>query len=136
MKVERLTSEAIHAVYALHDREIAPEHAAALEQAHGYALADAGVPFAVGGIYQLRPGVGMVWTMMGRQWRRWARVITAFCIAEIEKAPFERLEAATLAGWGPGQSWLERMGFSVETPCARRWDGVSDYTLFARLRDG
>lgn len=134
MKVEALTAERIFEVYEKVGMEISAEHAVNLEEGHGYTLVDEGGAFAVGGIYPLRPGVGMAWTLMTRRWRKYAKVVTAFCLSELDKSPLVRLEAATLAGWAPGAGWLERMGFAVETPRARLWDGVRDYALFVRLK--
>lgn len=135
MEVEALTVETVRAVHEMVGREISDAHAAALAGSGGYALVDDDGPFAIGGIYPLRPQVGMAWTLMTRRWRRYARQVTALCLFQIERAPYTRLEAATVAGWGRGARWLYRMGFSLETACAPRWDGVNDYALYTRLSE-
>ncbi len=121
-------------MYTALDRHITQEHAAALASGHGYALQDTQGVFAIGGLYPLRPSVAMAWTLLGRRWRRYARLLTAFCVDQMDSSPYARVEAATLADWPQGAHWLKRMGFYVETERAVRWDGQTDYALFTRIK--
>ena len=122
---------AIHAGY-----EITPEIAVGLEECGGTAgLDDDGNVLAIAGVLPIRPGVGMGWAWLSRGWRKHARRITAEVVTVLEQSDCHRLEAAVQCDYTNGHNWVKRLGFEVETPCAKRWgpDG-KDYTLYGRFK--
>lgn len=133
MDVIALTPDIVHSVHRRCGATISSEYAMALCSGGGFAAIDETGPFGIAGIYELRPGVGLAWTMLDRRWKRYARQITGLIEFHLSRSDFVRIEAATVCGFGAGRRWLERLGFRMETPCAEKWDGVNDYALFVRV---
>lgn len=114
--------------------EVTSEHADLLA-ASGHAVIDDSGVFAIGGLHEVRPGVGMAWAILDRHWRKHAKAVTEACMAGLDVAPYRRIESVVLCGFDAGGRWLERMGFEMESPRMRAWgvDG-QDYALYARVK--
>lgn len=89
----------------------------------------------VAGILPQWRGVGLAWAWLGRGWRAEARIITDHIRFVLDSADFHRIEAAVRVDYGRGHRWMKALGFSLETPLARKWgpDGM-DYSLYARVK--
>lgn len=123
--------EGIHSGY-----EMTPEMAAEAEVSGGYAgIDDGGNVLAIAGVAQKWPGVGLGWAWLAKGWRKHARRITAEVITVLNQSDFPRIEMGVLCDFEKGHRWAERLGFEVETPCAKSWgpDG-KDYTIYVRLK--
>ena len=136
MRLDRLTPEDVISIHDQLGREIAREEAEQLALSGAFSLSDETGVFAIGGIHEVRPGVGQAWTLLDRRWRKYARDITRLCEYALNNSDLKRIEAGTIAGWSAGMRWLERMGFVLETREAKLWDGEHDYSLFVRLKNG
>lgn len=140
MTFEKLTAEHIAKMGPLAEIhagfEIDAAMAVALEEAGGQAAVDDdGQVVAIAGILPLWNGVGLAWAWLTRAWRKHARRITAEIIMNIELSKFHRIELGVKSGFDAGARWAERMGFELETPCARKWgpDGA-DYAIYVRVK--
>lgn len=122
--------EAIHSGY-----EITPEIAVELEAIGGTAAVDGDDVLAIAGVLPRWQGVGMAWAWLGLGWRRHARVITDAVRASLDVSPYDRIEAGVRCDYARGHAWMQRLGFELETPLARRWgpDGA-DYSIYRRLK--
>ena len=114
--------------------KMTPEMAVDLEDVGGFAVLDGDV-LAIGGIFQQWRGVGLAWAWLSRSWRRHARAITAAAEAHLSASDLVRIETAVRCDYAAGHRWARRLGFTLETPCARKWgpDG-SDYSIYVRVR--
>ena len=122
---------AIHAGY-----ELTAELAVNIEECGGVAAIDEGGDVvAIAGILTRWDGVGMGWAWLSRKWRKHARRITAEVIMYLELARFHRIELGVKCDFQGGHNWAKRLGFEVETPCAKKWgaDG-EDYTIYVRCK--
>lgn len=122
--------EAIHFGF-----EMTPETALDLEAIGGTAAIINGRAVAVAGILPQWRGVGMAWAWLGRGWRAEARAITAQVRAGLDASEFHRIEAAVKVDYDRGHRWMQTLGFTLETPLARKWgpDGA-DYSLYVRVK--
>lgn len=116
--------------------EMTPEIARCLQEVGGTAAIVDGRTVAMAGIMPRWAGVGTAWAWMGKGWRRYARVITAEVERQLEASDLRRIEASVLCEFAGGHRWATRLGFELETACARGWgpDG-RDYALYARIRE-
>lgn len=115
--------------------EITPEFARDLERIGGTAASVDGRTVAIAGIMPRWAGVGQAWAWMGKGWRRHARAITEEVERQLAASDLRRIEASVLCSFDGGHRWATRLGFTLETACARGWgpDG-RDYALYARVR--
>lgn len=114
--------------------EIDADMAARLEQIGGVAAVEGEAVLAIGGIVPRWEGVGMAWAWLSQGWKRHARAITYEVARNLSLAPYRRIEAAVLCDYAGGHRWIKRLGFELETPCARNWgDDGRDYSLYVRL---
>ena len=122
--------EAVHLGF-----EMTPDIAVELEAVGGEIAVVDGEPIAIAGILPRWEGVGMAWAWLSRDWRKYARAITDRIMAELDASPLRRIELAVKVGYDRGDAWAKRLGFVVETECAKKWgpDG-SDYRLYVRLK--
>lgn len=142
MKFEQLKAEHVVGMGPLADihqgYELTAELAVALEDCGGHAaIDDDGKVVAVAGILPRWHGVGMGWAWLSKDWRKHARRITAQVITVLEQSDCHRIEAGVQCGFKAGHRWMKRLGFEVETPCAKGWgpDG-KDYTIYVRCKNG
>ena len=140
MTFEKLTAEHVARLGPLADihagYEITPELALDLEQLGGKAAVDDdGMVLAIAGIMPRWEGVGLAWAWLSRDWRKYARRITAEIIANLAASKCHRIELGVKVGFDRGARWAERMGFELETPCAKGWgpDG-SDFAIYVRVK--
>lgn len=114
--------------------EITEPMAQELEQIGGLAAVSDGKVLAIGGILPRWEGVGMAWAWLSRGWKRHARAITYEVARQLAQAPYRRIEAAVLREYDNGHAWMDRLGFEMETPRARKYgaDG-RDYSIYVRL---
>lgn len=122
--------EAVHSGF-----EITPQVALDLEEIGGMAALADGEVVALAGILPQWRGVGLAWSWLGRGWRGHAREITERVALGLDESEFVRIEAAVRVDYARGHRWLQRLGFVMETPLARKWgpDGA-DYSIYARVR--
>ena len=101
----------------------------------GTAAVDGDDVLAIAGVLPRWQGVGMAWAWLGLGWRRHARVITDAVRASLDVSPYDRIEAGVRCDYARGHAWMQRLGFELETPLARRWgpDGA-DYSIYRRLK--
>lgn len=122
---------AIHSGY-----ELTAETAVALEECGGTAaLDDAGNVVAIAGIWPRWQGVGLGWAWLSRDWRKYARRITAEVITVLERSDCHRIEAGVRCDFSSGHRWMNRLGFECEVERAKGWgpDG-RDYSLYVRCK--
>lgn len=116
--------------------DITPDLAVEMEALGGTtALDDDGTVLGIAGIIPTWHGSGHAWAWLTRGWRKHARAITEEVKRAVDECEMDRVEMAVKVGFKPGFNWARRLGFELETPCARKWgpDGL-DYALFARVR--
>lgn len=115
--------------------EMTAEMAVDLEEIGGFAAVDGADVLAIGGILEQWRGVGLAWAWLSRSWRRHARAITASALRHLEDSDLHRIEVAVRCGFKPGAAWVDRLGFTLETPVARKWgpDG-KDYSIWVRVK--
>lgn len=140
MKFETLTAEHVARLGSLAEIhtgfDVTPELAVALEEFGGKAAVDdSGEVLAIAGVMPLWEGVGLAWAWLAKGWRKYARRITAEIITGLEMAKFHRIEVGVKVGFERGARWVERMGFELETPVARKWgpDG-SDFAIYVKVK--
>jgi len=114
--------------------DITPEMAERLEELGGVAAVEGDTVIGIGGLMERWEGVAQAWVWLTRDWKRYARAITHEVARNLIKADYPRIEAAVLHEYKQGHAWMQRLGFEVETPCARKWgaDG-RDYTIYVRI---
>jgi len=114
---------------------ITPEGAVDIEAAGGKTVInDAGDVIMIAGVYPRWDGVGLGWAWLSRKWRGHAKEITIEMHAWLNASGFHRIEIGVLAGFKAGERWAKRLGFTLETPMARKWgpDG-RDYSIWVRV---
>lgn len=139
MQFVRMTAEhamSIQGLEAIHTGfEITPAVAIDLEEIGGIAAISDGEVLGVAGILPQWRGVGLAWAWLGKSWRRQARSITYEVARHLAQSEYHRIEAAVRVDYERGHSWMKRLGFTLETPCARQWgpDGA-DYSIWVRVK--
>ncbi len=140
MKFEPLTAEHVcklGPLVAIHaDYELTPEFALDLEDVGGgmACVDDDGSVIAIAGIMTQWRGVGLAWAWLSKDWRRHARAITEKMVEMLDSSDFHRIEVAVRCDFDAGHRWVDRLGFHVETPCAKAWGpDKADYTIHVRL---
>jgi hypothetical protein len=90
---------------------------------------------ALGGYLVRREGVAWLWFLPSRRGSRMLLRMARFFrrwVATLDEGI--RLEAVVLADFREGIRWVEFLGLKRETgEPMRRWDGESDYHLYARV---
>ncbi len=116
--------------------QMTPDLAVELESIGGLAALDNGKTLAVAGVLPDWRACGTAWAWLGRGWRKHARAITSAACIHLDMSPLRRVETAVRCDFEPGHRWAERLGFTLETPCARSWgaDG-RDYSIYVRVRE-
>ena len=139
MRVEALTKEHIMAmgdVVAIHSGvEFTPEVADDLADLGGWAIEHEGEVLAIGGVLPYWSGNGLGWMWLARSWKKHARMVTEAVKIILSNLDYRRIEIGVLLGFSAGCRWAERLGFTLETPCARNWgpDG-RDYSIYVRVK--
>ena len=115
--------------------QITPELASDLEEIGGVAAIDGGEDIVDAGIMTQWRGVGLAWCFLSRRWKKHARAISGEIKRYISESDFPRIETAVKVDFKHGHSWANMLGFSLETPLARKWgpDGA-DYSIYARVK--
>ena len=89
------------------------------------------------GIVPMWLGRAEAWSVVGPCDRYDMIYATRAVISGIEAARqvlgFWRLEATTIAGWRPGERWLEMLGFQPEAYLRQYAPDGTDHRLYARL---
>jgi len=138
MRAEALTAAHVRAledIQAVHGLVEAEGLADELEAAGGWAVVDGDV-LGVGGVFEQWRGTGLAWCILSRKWRRRAGEITGLVRATLFDAPFHRIETAVRCDFDGGHRWARRLGFELETPCARQWGpDRADYSIYVMVRN-
>ena len=97
-------------------------------------LAD-GEVLIVAGVAEYWAGRGLLWSYVGENAHRHWKSIHAAAKRFVELAPQDRLEAAVEVGFETGEKWLQRLGFELETPLARKYQaGGRDCRVYVKIR--
>lgn len=140
MNFETLTAEHVIRMGPLVDvhsaSQITPELALDLELVGGLAaVRDNGDVIAIAGIMPQWRGSGISWAWLAQGWRLHARAITEKMREMLDGADYHRIELAVRCDFDRGHAWARRLGFDLETPCAKAWGpDRKDYSIYTRVR--
>ena len=137
MRFVRLTAEHIIALGDVASHKVSASDALDVEEWGGWAGIDDNKLIGCGGIIEHPQwrGTGLAWTIMLRDWRKYARVVTHWVELELVASRFNRIEATCEADNAGARRWLERLGFELEADAMRGVADGKDHALYARIRD-
>lgn len=99
-----------------------------------FCLFDGDKPLAFFGVSIIRPGVGEIWVIRGKDAVKYPRVLVTYAKKFIDDLldsdMFFRIEAAVLPKWG---KWARTIGLDFEHIC-KKYDGYNDHEVYVRLK--
>lgn len=115
--------------------DLTAEMAVMLEDVGGVTAIHEGEVLGIAGIMPKWEGSGVAWAWLSRGWLRHARAITEEIQRALDASELDRVELAVKVNFDRGHRWARRLGFILETECARKWgpDGAS-YSIYARVK--
>lgn len=89
---------------------------------------------AIVGAMSTHEGVAYIWSFMSTRASGHALAITRFMTRWLPTLDCVRLEATVLKDFKAAHRWMRILGFKRETTRPmKRWDGVNDFHLYARV---
>ena len=89
---------------------------------------------AIVGCMQTHERCGYVWSFMSKSAGRHMLAITRFIRSWLPTLGCIRIEATVLKDFKAAHRWCRMLGFKKETTRPmKRWDGVNDFHLYARI---
>ena len=120
-KAEHLLAISLQPAQAWLTQVVTPELAKALENGSAMTGLDGDEVLIVAGVADYWPGRGLLWSYVGENAHRHWKSIHAAAKKFLGMVPHDRLEATVDIGFDAGERWVQRLGFSLETPRARNY---------------
>lgn len=89
-----------------------------------------------GGVIELWPGRGEVWTMLDRDCGRWMKSIHSITTAFLDEHNnrYPRLETGCEIEWPQAHRWLKMLGFEHERTARKYMPSGRDLDIYVRIR--
>jgi hypothetical protein len=104
-----------------------------------YALVELDKTIAIGGVRELWHGCGEAWLMASEDAKLYPVSLTKAAInilLEADAKGFVRIQCTVDCRYGMGQSWVEKLGFHVESKKEKYGINGDDHFEYVRISDG
>ena len=116
-------------------RFLTPEHAIALQSHLSFTALEGDTVLACSGVVEIWKGRAIAWAVLSGDLKGKFLPIHRAVQRFLDCAPFDRIEADVDIDFKEGHRWLQKLGFVMENPRARKYrpDG-GDSSIYARVK--